>query len=78
MKSLQSDMSNFDHQKGVKAFTFQILYTRSANLHSKMYPCANFHNIRIKRFKGSHGLKYARRTQSMPLRQLLIAAALNM
>ena len=50
MRNLQSDRSNFDHQKGVKIFTFEKLYTRGANLHPKMYPCANFHNNRTHRF----------------------------
>ena len=50
MKYLQSDRSNFDHQKGVKIFTLEKFYTRGANLHPKMYLCANFHNNRTNRF----------------------------
>ena len=50
MKNLQSDRSNFDHQKGVKIFTLEKFYTRGANLHPEMYPCANFHNNRTDRF----------------------------
>ena len=46
MKSLQSDRSNFGHKKGVKIFTLEKLYTRGANLHTKMYPCANIHDNR--------------------------------
>ena len=42
MKNLQSDRSNFDHQKGVKIFTLEKFYTRGVNLHPQNVPMCQF------------------------------------